>query len=112
MRYIMLLTILLLLAMLLGCMNRAFLSQEEAAQLGAKHANEKYLKLFKNATYTLFTPSDYTPVLVGSHWQWGQHNPTGINGYSAEVRFNKDGSEPDVEVLFHTDINAFPEKYK
>ena len=112
MRYIMLLTSLLLLAMLLGCMNRAFLSQEGAAQLGAKLANEKYFKLFKTAANTRFSPSDYPAVLLGSRWHWGQHNPEGINGYSAEVRFNKDGSEPEVEILFHTDIKAFPENFK
>ncbi|MBT4483268.1 MAG: hypothetical protein HOC71_06280 [Candidatus Latescibacteria bacterium] len=112
MRYFTVLIILLLLTILLGCMNRAILSPDEAAQLGAKLANEKYLKLFKNATNTLFSPRDYPAVLLNSRWKWGKHNPAGVNGYSTEVQFNKDGSEPEVEILFHTDINAFPEKFK
>jgi hypothetical protein len=77
------------------------ITQEQAAELAAKLANEKYQTTFGVSP---FKPDSYQAQLVGSRWQWGKINAAiSISGCSAKVEFNKDGSEPDVKVAFHTD---------
>jgi hypothetical protein len=78
----------------------AVLSRDEAAIVAAKLANKECSRLFGR---TPFSPSDYPAVLIGSRWHWGRHDPAGIGGYSAEVRFDEDATKPEIEVLFHTD---------
>jgi len=76
------------------------ITQEQAAEHAAKLANEKCQKEFGQSP---FTPGSYEAELVDSKWHWGKIEPKGINGYSAQVEFNKDGSDENVKVAFSTD---------
>ena len=75
-------------------------SQEQAEVHAAKLANEKCQKEFGESP---FAPGSYEAELVDSKWHWGRIDPKGINGYSAKVEFNKDGTDINVKVAFHTD---------
>ena len=76
------------------------ITQEQAAEHAAKLANEKCQKEFGQSP---FTPGSYEAELVDSKWHWGKIEPKGINGYSARVEFNKDGSDENAKVAFSTD---------
>lgn len=76
------------------------ITKEEAAILASKIANEKFKKDFGISP---FTPESYDAELVGNKWHWGKISPAGINGCSAKVTFNIDGSDENVKVAFHTD---------
>jgi len=76
------------------------ITQEQAAELAAKLPDEKFQATFGASP---FKPESYQAKLVGSRWHWGKINPAGVKGCSAKVEFNKDGSEPDVKVAYHTD---------
>ena len=76
------------------------LSEEEAAQLAAEIANKECSEMFWG---TPFSPDDYAAVKTDGRWHWGIHDAAGVSGFSAEVRFDEDGSEPEVEVLLHMD---------
>lgn len=73
---------------------------EKAAALASKLANEKAQNAFGVSP---FTPESYSPQRIGTRWHWGKIEPPGIRGYSAEVEFNMDGSDPKVRTVFHTD---------
>jgi hypothetical protein len=73
---------------------------EKAAEFASKLANGKCQKSFGRSP---FSPDSYSAQLIGSRWHWGKIEPFGIRGYSAEVEFNKDGSEPNVRIVLHTD---------
>lgn len=77
------------------------LTQEQAAILASRIANERFQKDFGLSP---FTPESYTAQLVDNRWCWGKISPAGINGCSAKVTFNKDGSGKTVRVAYHTDI--------
>jgi hypothetical protein len=79
---------------------KQIITQEQAAEHAAKLANEKCQKDFGSSP---FTSGSYKAELVDSRWHWGKIDPKGFNGYSAEVEFNKDGTDEDVKVAFHTD---------
>ena len=51
-----------------------------------------------------FTPESYKAELVDNKWNWGKISPAGINGCSANVTLNKDGSNENVKVAYHSDI--------
>jgi len=80
---------------------KQFITQEQATKHAAKLANEKCQKDFGMSP---FKPDSYKAELVNSKWSWGKISPKGINGYSAKVEFNKDGSDEKVRVAFHTDV--------
>lgn len=75
---------------------------EEAALLASKLANEKSREAFGVSP---FTPESYSARLLNSRWHWGKIEPPGINGYSAEVEFDTDGSHQKVRTVLHTDKN-------
>ena len=77
------------------------LTQEQAAILASQIANEKFQKDFGLSP---FTPESYTAQLIDNRWCWGKISPAGINGCSAKVTFNRDGSGKTVRVAYHTDI--------
>ncbi|MFX0199893.1 MAG: hypothetical protein ACFFCW_27535 [Candidatus Hodarchaeota archaeon] len=79
---------------------KQIITQEQAAEFAAKLANEKCQKDFGKSP---FTPELYKAELVDSRWHWGKIDPKGINGFSAKVEFNKDGSDENVRVAFSTD---------
>ena len=80
--------------------DKQIITQEQAAEHAAKLANEKCQKDFGESP---FTPDSYKAELVKSRWHWGIIDPKGFNGYSARVEFNKDGTNENVKVAFHTD---------
>ena len=73
---------------------------EQAAAFASKLANGKCQKSFGKSP---FLPDSYSAELIGLKWRWGKIEHPGINGYSAEVEFNMDGSEQKVRTIFHTD---------
>jgi hypothetical protein len=77
------------------------LTQEQAAILASQLANEKFQKDFGLSP---FTAESYTAEPVDNKWCWGKISPAGINGCSAKVIFNRDGSDRTVKVAYHTDI--------
>ena len=79
---------------------QSIITQEQAAILASKLANEKCQKDFGKSP---FTPDSYKAELVDSRWHWGKIDPKGFNGYSARVEFNKDRTNENVKVAFHTD---------
>ncbi len=76
------------------------LTQEQASVLAAKIANEKFKKDFG---FSPFTAESYTAKLIDGKWHWGKISVLGINGCSAEVIFDKDGSNEEVRAALHTD---------
>ena len=76
------------------------LTQEQAAILASKIANEKYKESFGISP---FNPESYTAKLVDNIWHWGKISPAGINGCSAVVTFDKHGYNETVKVAFHSD---------
>lgn len=75
-------------------------TQEQAAEFASELANKKCKESFAKAP---FAPDSYVAKLLGSRWYWGKIEPAGIQGYSAEVEFNTDGSDPKVRVVLYTD---------
>jgi len=73
---------------------------EQAAEFASKLANEKCQMSFGKSP---FAPDSYSAKFIESRWCWGKIEPPGIGGYSAEVEFNKDGSERKVRTVLHTD---------
>jgi hypothetical protein len=78
------------------------ITQEQAAELAARLANERFRKGYGR---TPFTPQSYTAELTDSRWRWGVINPIGINGCAAEVEFNEDGTDQKVRVALFDDTN-------
>jgi hypothetical protein len=79
---------------------KQIITQEQAAELAAKLANEKFQKDFHQSP---FNPESYKAELIDSRWHWGKMDLGGINGCSAVVEFNNDGSDPKVKVALYTD---------
>ena len=76
------------------------LSPRGAAKFAAKLANRECEELYKRKP---FSPKSYKAIFRENRWHWGKFDPAGIHGYSAEVSFKKDGSDPRVDVFFSSD---------
>jgi hypothetical protein len=76
------------------------LSNNEAAQLAARLANDECERRFKKHP---FVAEQYPAVLRNGMYRWGGLDVGGKNGYSARVSFRQDGSEPHTEVYFSSD---------
>lgn len=76
------------------------LTKEQAAILASKIANGKFQKDFG---FSPFKPESYTALFIGSKWHWGEISPAGVNGCSAAVTFDKDGSNEDVKIAYFID---------
>src|SRR4030095_3254271 len=50
------------------------------------------------------TAEQHPAVLERGQYRWGRLDPGGPSGLSAVVTFRADGSQPDVEIYFSTDI--------
>ena len=77
------------------------LSPSVAAKLAAKLANDECERRYRKRP---FTAEQHAAVLEGDMYRWGRLDPGGQAGLSALVTFRADGSQPDVEVYFSTDI--------
>jgi len=78
--------------------NTQITTQEQAAEFASKLANEKCKESFDKSP---FTPDSYVAQLSDSRWSWGDIEPMGINGFSAEIGFNMDGSDQKARVAFN-----------
>lgn len=104
----------MVLLMVRGCIPlehfaRKEISPEEATEIAARLANDECEKHYKRRP---FSPENYKAVFRDNRWHWGKFDPAGVHGYSAEVAFKKDGSDPKVEVFFSSDSLAptFPKE--
>ena len=80
--------------------NTQITTQEQAAEFASELANEKCKESFGKSP---FAPDSYEAQLSGSRWSWGKIELPGIDGFSAEIGFNMDGSEQKVRVVLHND---------
>ena len=80
--------------------NTQITTQEQAAEFASELANEKCKESFGKSP---FAPDSYVAKLSGSRWSWGKIELPGIDGFSAEIGFNMDGSEQKVRVVLHND---------
>ena len=78
--------------------NTQITTQEQAAEFASKLANKKCKESFKKSP---FSPDSYVAQLSDSRWSWGKIEPPGINGFSAEIGFNIDGTEPEARVAYN-----------
>ena len=77
------------------------LSPNVAADLAAKLANDECERRY---TKRPFTAQQHAAVLKDDVYRWGRLDPGGPSGLSAVVTFRADGSQPDVQVYFSTDL--------
>jgi hypothetical protein len=77
------------------------LSSEAAAELAAKLANQECRRLHGKQP---FTAKQYAAVLDGDLYRWGRLDPGAPDGLSALVTFRKEGTQPEVNIYFSTDI--------
>jgi hypothetical protein len=80
---------------------RRVLSADEAAQLAAKLANDQCDRQYWKRP---FGAAQHSAVQQNGMYQWGGLDVGGSAGFSARVTFRPDGSEPQVEVYFSTDV--------
>ncbi len=76
------------------------LSANEAAALATRVANEECERLYERRP---FSANLYSIELREATWHWGRYDPAGIHGFSAEVSFRVDGSDPKVKVHWSSD---------
>jgi len=76
------------------------LTVQAAAARAAQLANDACLKQFGKRP---FSAANWKARLVNEEWHWGEMDPKGIGGYSAEVKFKPDGSDPQVKVFLSND---------
>ena len=74
-----------------------------AARLAAALANEKCRKQWRQEP---FYRDLYTAEFRAGRWYWGEYDPAGPDGFSAEVSFRRDGSDPRIQINFSTDTEA------
>jgi hypothetical protein len=79
---------------------RRTLSAQGASVLAAQLANERCEHQYRRRP---FKPEHYPAVLQDSVYHWGKLDIGGPGRFSALVTFNRDGSEPHVEVYFSSD---------
>jgi hypothetical protein len=75
-------------------------SELNAAITAAKLANDECERIYGKRP---FSGGLYRAELRGNTWCWGRLDPAGVDGFSAEVSFAQDGSNPKVKVYFSTD---------
>ena len=81
--------------------NPRILSPRAAGEFAARLANDECERCHHERP---FAPEQYAIVLEGDHYRWGWLDPGSPNGLSAVVTFRVDGSQPDVQLYFSTDI--------
>ena len=77
------------------------LSPSVAAELAARLANDECERRY---TKRPFMAQQHAAVLKDDVYRWGRLDPGGPSGLSAVVTFRADGSQPDVQVYFSTDL--------
>jgi hypothetical protein len=84
-----------------GCSSSHHLTNpRQAEQHALALANAKAKEVYGKEP---FAPGQFPIILSQERWQWGRFDPAGVDGYSAQVSFRKDKTDPKVEVYFSTD---------
>jgi hypothetical protein len=83
-----------------GAVHAKNVDSTQAKILASDLANSKCDSLFQARP---FHPDDYKAEFKDGFWVWGKTDPSGKNGYSAEVRFKKNGKNPWVKVTLTND---------
>jgi len=83
-----------------GSPNYPVLTEPEALQLAVDLANNKAEEQSKTRPFTL---ESYPILQDGERWHWGQLDVGAPTGLSAEVSFDMDGDNPEVEVFLSSD---------
>lgn len=91
--------------------NGKALNSAQAALRAARVANDAAEKQFGVRP---FNPANWVARFENNQWHWGQKDEPGVNGYSADVTMNRDGSEVDAKIYFSssesttTEVPAVP----
>jgi hypothetical protein len=80
--------------------HRRFDDPAKAAEYAAWHANEKCRKAWGR---TPFSADLYPASERDGRWHWGEYDPAGPDGFSAEVSFSRDGTAVIVQINFSVD---------
>ena len=76
------------------------LDKNQALKLAVNISNEECKDKFDVAP---FDTNSYEIEYKNGYWIWGTFDPSGINGYSVSVKFDKYGKNDTVEVYFSID---------
>ena len=87
-----------------ACKELKVTTSDDAALLGATLANEQCQSSFQKQP---FLPTHYKAEFKFERWYWGRLDMEGIDGYAAEVSFNKDGQDRKVKVYYISDSLSF-----
>ncbi|MEX2121210.1 MAG: hypothetical protein WD847_16575 [Pirellulales bacterium] len=79
--------------------------QRAAAALAARLANERCDELWGERP---FSPDTYVARFHNGRWHWGEYDPAGVHGYSAEVSFGPSGKRSKVQIYWSTDAEEIP----
>ena len=76
------------------------LDKSQALNLAVKISNEECNEKFGVEP---FDTNSYEMKYKNGYWIWGTFDPSGIDGYSVSVKFDKYGKNDTVEVYFSID---------
>lgn len=76
------------------------IDKEQAAQLAASLANDECEVKFGDRP---FKAEHFEAVYRDGRWHWGEFDPAGVHGYSAEVSFDRYGELWMMEVFYSVD---------
>ena len=82
-------------------LNHRRISAGEAATLAARLANDECERLYKKRPFSM---GQHAAVLDDEEYRWGGLDVGAPGGFSALVTFRADGSHPNVEVYYSSDL--------
>jgi hypothetical protein len=82
-------------AALLACAPHRALSPVSASVLAARLANDQCQKTYGKRP---FAPDDFEARLDNGRWFWGTPDGGKVDGFEAEISFDRDGGARDVKV--------------
>jgi hypothetical protein len=74
--------------------------QRAAGAFAARLANGRCHEIWGERP---FTQDTYAARFLNGRWYWGEYDPAGVYGYSAEVSFGPSGEHSQVQVYWSTD---------
>ena len=76
------------------------LTSDDVAIMASSLANDECERIYGKRP---FSAGIYSAELINTTWYWGRLDPSGVNGFSAEVSLGRDGTDPKVKIYFSTD---------
>ncbi|MBI4243286.1 MAG: hypothetical protein HY606_04270 [Planctomycetes bacterium] len=76
------------------------LTSDDVAIMASGLANDECERIYGKRP---FSAGIYSAELINTTWYWGRLDPSGVNGFSAEVSLERDGTGPKVKIYFSTD---------